>query len=73
MTKGPLFLKFVECVSKPTLDAHAHGFWVGMGSILLCIPASGSKSESNFSDAGNTLTKKRSGLNPTIVNDLLFV
>jgi hypothetical protein len=28
---------------------------------ILCIPASSSKSESNFSDAGNTLTKKRSG------------
>jgi hypothetical protein len=59
-------------------------FMVGMGAILvfmgghgwasvLCIPASGSKSESNFSDAGNTLTKKRSGLKPAIVNDLLFV
>ena len=41
--------------------------------LVLCIPASNSKSESNFSDAGNTLTKKRSGLKPTIVNDLLFV
>ena len=30
--------------------------WVDMGSILLCIPASNSKSESNFSDAWNTLT-----------------
>ena len=27
---------------------------------VLCIPASNSKLESNFSDAGNTLTKKRS-------------
>ena len=40
---------------------------------VLCIPASNSKSESNFSDAGNTLTKKRSVLKPAIVNDLLFV
>ena len=77
----------------PTLGAHAHGFWVGMGVMLLfmgehgcdiiihgwavgtglCIPASNSKLESNFSDAWNTLTKKRSGLKPTIVNDFLFV
>ena len=46
---------------------------MGMGAILLfmsghgwasvlCIPTSNFKSESNFSDAGNTLTKKRSGL-----------
>ena len=40
---------------------------------VLCILASNSKSESNFSDAGNTLTKKRSGLKPTTMNDLLFV
>jgi hypothetical protein len=44
--------------------------WVGIG---LCIPASNSKSESNFSDARNTLTKKRSGLKPTTMNDFLFV
>jgi hypothetical protein len=58
--------------------------WVGMGAILLfmgghgwasvlCIPASNSKSESNFSDVGNTLTKKRSELKPATMNDLLFV
>ena len=40
---------------------------------VLCIPASNFKSESNFSDARNTLTKKHSGLKPTIVNDILFV
>ena len=40
---------------------------------VLCIPASISKSESNFSNAGNMLTKKRSGLKPMIVDDLLFV
>jgi hypothetical protein len=70
----------------PTLGAHthAHEFWVDMGAMLLfmdghgwasvlCIPASSSKSESNFSDAGNMLTKKCSGLKPVTVNDLLFV
>ena len=36
---------------------------------VMCIPASNSKSESNFSDA----TKKHSGLKPTTMNDLLFV
>jgi hypothetical protein len=40
---------------------------------VLCILASSSKSESNFSDAGITLTKKRSALKPTTMNDLLFV
>ena len=43
------------------------GFWVGMGSILLCIPASNSRSESNFSVARNTLTKKHSGLKASAV------
>jgi hypothetical protein len=65
------------------MPTHAHGFWVGMGAILLfmgghgwalvlCIHVSNSKSESNFSNAGNMLTKKRSGLKPATVNDLLF-
>ena len=40
---------------------------------VLCNPTSNSKSESNFLDAGNTLTKKGSRLKPMIVNDLLFV
>jgi hypothetical protein len=39
----------------------------------LCVSASSAKSENNFSDAGNTLTKKRSNLNPHIVNDMMFV
>jgi hypothetical protein len=45
-------------------DVIVHG-WAS----LLCIPGSGSKSESNFLDAGNTRTKKRSRLKPAIVND----
>jgi hypothetical protein len=58
--------------------AHAHPYpwvWVGMCAILLfmgghgwawvlCIPASNSKSKSNFLDAVNTLTNKRFGLKP---------
>jgi len=66
------------------MPTHTHGFWVGMGAMLLfmgrhgwasvlCILASNSKLESNFSDAGNTLIKKCSGLKLAIVNDLLFV
>ena len=63
------------------MPTHTHGFGGGDGcdvivhgwAWVLCIPASNSKTESNFSDAGNTITKKRSGLKPTIVNDLLFV
>ena len=68
----------------PTLGAHAHRFWVGMGAMLLfmgghgwasllCIPASSFKSESDFLDAENTLTKKRSRLKLATVNGLLFV
>ena len=67
-----------------SIPTHTHGFWVGMGAILsfmgghgwgwvLCIPTSNSKSGSNFSDVGNTLTKKRFGLKPTTTNDFLFV
>ena len=40
---------------------------------VLCIPASSSKSESKYSDAGNTLTKKHSGLKLATVNGFLFV
>ena len=65
------------------MPTHAHGFWVGMGAIslfmgghgwawVLCTLGSNSKLESNFSNAGNMLTKKCSGLKPT-VNDFLFV
>jgi hypothetical protein len=42
-------------------------------ALVLCILASNSKSESNFSDAGNTLIKKRSKLKPTTMNNFLFV
>ena len=66
------------------VHAHAHPCpWVlgghecnvivrGWASVL-CIPASNFNSESNFSDAESTLTKKHFGLKPTIVNDFLFV
>ena len=40
---------------------------------ILCIPASSSKSECNFSDAGNTLTAKRNGLKPCTLDTLLFM
>jgi hypothetical protein len=59
-------------------DTIVHGWaWApimsGVARSILCIPASSSKSESNFSDGGNTLTKKHSRLKPTTMNDLLFV
>ena len=41
--------------------------------LVLCILASSSKSESNFSDARNTITKKLSNMKLAIVNHLLFV
>ena len=81
-----LRLKFFPTYQSPTLGTHAHAHpypWVlgGHGynvivhgwAWVLCIPAPNSKSESNFLDTGNTLTKKRSELKPTTVNDLLFV
>ena len=39
---------------------------------VLCIPAASAMSENNFSDAGNSVTKKRNRLKPRVVNDLLF-
>ena len=40
---------------------------------ILCVPASSAMSENNFSDAGNTITKKRNSLKPRVVNDLMFM
>jgi len=40
---------------------------------VLAVPASSAKSESNFSDAGVTITKLRNSLKPSIVDDILFV
>jgi hypothetical protein len=39
----------------------------------LCIPASSAMSENNFSDADNTLTKKRNRLKPQMINNLMFL
>ena len=40
---------------------------------IFCIPASSSKSENNFSDAGNIKTKKRSCLKHATLDMLMFV
>ncbi|GBG82408.1 hypothetical protein CBR_g34784 [Chara braunii] len=40
---------------------------------VLCVPASSLKSECNFSNVGNTVTKKRNQLNRSVVDDVLFV
>ncbi|BBN02288.1 hypothetical protein Mp_2g14090 [Marchantia polymorpha subsp. ruderalis] len=40
---------------------------------VLTIPASSAKSESNFSDAGNTMSKKRNLLHPSKLDDLMFL
>ena len=40
---------------------------------ILCEPASSAKSECNFSDAGNTVTKKRNQLQPDKLDDLMFL
>ncbi len=39
----------------------------------LCIPASSAMSENNFSNADNTLTKKRNRLKPRTINNLMFL
>ncbi len=39
----------------------------------LCILASNAMSKNNFSDAGNTLTKKRNRLKPRMINNLMFL
>jgi hypothetical protein len=39
----------------------------------LCIPASSAMSENNFSNAGNTLTKKRNRLKPRTINNFMFL
>ena len=57
------------CFSHPTLNPILPRGFQNSRKLL----ASHSKLESNFSDAGNTLTKKSSRLKPTIVNDHLFV
>ena len=46
---------------------------VAHGAFGFVQPASNSKSESNFLDAWNKLTKKRFGLKPTTMKDILFV
>ncbi|BBN12813.1 hypothetical protein Mp_5g23090 [Marchantia polymorpha subsp. ruderalis] len=40
---------------------------------VLTIPASSAKSESNFSDAGNTMSNKRNLLHPSKLDDLMFL
>jgi hypothetical protein len=40
---------------------------------VLSVPASSAKSESVFSDAGNTLSSKRSRLDPSNVNKLMVI
>ena len=78
------------------MSTYAHGFWVGMGAMLLFISGRGHgwawvryycswvgigfvhpciqlQIGVKLLDAGNTLTKKHSGLKPTTMNDLLFV
>ena len=52
---------------------HLFPMIVRVACSTLCVSASSAKSENNISDAGNTLTTKRSNLNPHIVNDLMFV
>ncbi len=39
----------------------------------LCIPASNAMSENNFSNAGNTVTKKHNRLKPRMINNLMFL
>jgi hypothetical protein len=45
----------------------------GASRATLCIPASSAMSKNNFSDADNTLTKKRNRLKPRTINNLMFL
>ena len=73
-------------LQSPTLGAHTHarGFWVGMGAMLLfmgghrwatilCIPASNSKSESNFSDRGREFANKETLQAEASGNERFFI
>jgi hypothetical protein len=72
--RGGCLLKLsIGCPYPWVLGGHGCDVIVHGWALFLCILASNSKSESNFSDAKNTLVKKRSGLKPVTVNDFLFV
>jgi hAT family C-terminal dimerisation region len=75
-----------KCGDADKIILHDHGllFWwkIKQGDFpvisrvvrsVLAVPASSAKSECNFSDAGNTMTKKRNQLDPTKLDDLMFL
>jgi len=67
----------------PSLDGYEIlSWWKGQTKLpllqsvarsVLAIPASSAKSESNFSDGGNTVTKLRNRLKSSVVDDILFL
>ncbi len=77
--------KMRQCVDgDASSEFHVLSWWRHKGKDLflilarvvqstLCIPASSAMSENNFSDAGNTLTKKRNRLKPQTINNLMFL
>ncbi|KAH9102997.1 hypothetical protein AeMF1_020563 [Aphanomyces euteiches] len=76
--------EFDEIASMHDREFRVLSWWKHKGAMLfpimalvarsiLCVPASSAMSENNFSDAGNTITKKRNRLKPRVVNDLMFL
>jgi len=61
-------LSWWRCKGKDLFPILARVVWS-----TLCIPTSNAMSENNFSDAGNTLTKKRNRLKPRTINNLMFL
>ena len=68
-------------ISTATEDFDVFAWWKARNDLPLlkevarsvfAIPTSSAKSESNFSDGGNTVTKQRNRLSPSMVDDLLF-
>jgi len=74
-----------QCINSDASDEfHVLSWWRHKGKDLfpilarvvrstLCIPASSAMSYNNFSDADNTLTKKRNRLKPRTINNLMFL
>jgi hypothetical protein len=77
------FDKYIEDHTKIDKDANVLSYWENNKSLypvlatiaqhVLCIPATNTSVERLFSDSGNTITNRRTRLQTTKVNQLLFI